>query len=413
MHTPRLRHALVLFGCLLPAGAALAQQGSGKLYEVTTRMEMEGMPMAMPAQTMRVCGPAEGGNEKMVPTQGDCTMTDQKTIGNKFSFRMACAGKDAMNGEGEFEHFADGYRGRISATSGSGADKSQFKMNFEGKLIGACDYATEGAEAVGSKLKASHDARMAANQAEIDARCRDAIGQLNDLTFGDSMQYGRPQGMCAKFKQQYCSTLNGLTGNIDYVVRALPQSAFGEATNMCGKPVARLKAQACKQADAREHGEFVAKQCPAEAKPLAKQHCAGRGYTAMMSSPYREFCSYFSSGNLQQRNAGFGGGQGGAAGATMDMVQHGANLGTMNGSSTAAEAAHAVNAGAAVAGAAQTEGDAVDKSLNVAEQAGYMLGGDKGGKIGAAAGLLKGAKSLKGLFGRKKQQEEEEQAAEE
>lgn len=406
MQSFRPRNTLILLTFLLPA-TALAQQGTGKLYEVTTRMEMAGMPMAMPAQSMRVCGPAEGSNEKMVPTQGDCKMTDQKTVGNTFSFRMACSGKDGMNGEGEFEHFADGYRGRIAATSGSGADRAEFKMNFEGKLIGECDYATEGAEAVGRRMQAQHDARMAANQAEMDARCKGAIGELRQLRFGDSMQYGMAQGMCAKFKQDYCNTLNDLTANQDFVIRALPVGGFGEATNMCGKPVARLKTDACRQADPREHGEFVAKQCPAEAKPLAQQHCAGRGYTAMMSSPYREFCSHFASGNLQQRNAGMPGGNT-PAGAAMNVMQQGANLGVANGSSNAAAAARTLNAGSAMMGAAQSGGDAADKTLDAVEQGAYLMGGRDAGKIGAAAGLLKGAKSLKGMFGRDKKAKEED-----
>ena len=117
-----------------------AQAGTGNLYRVTTKMEMVGMPFAMPARTNEVCGPKEGGGQAMVPHQDNCQVLDFRVNGSKSSFRMVCTGREAMTGTGEFEMLgAAGYRGKITAEM----EGMQMVMNFDGKRIGDCNYAAE------------------------------------------------------------------------------------------------------------------------------------------------------------------------------------------------------------------------------------------------------------------------------
>ena len=115
---------------------------TGNRYRVTTKMEMVGMPMAMPAHTNEVCGPKSSSSQSMVPHQDNCQVLDFTIAGNKASFRMVCTGRGAMTGTGEFELLgADGYRGKITVD----VQGQQMIMSFDGKRIGDCDYAAESA----------------------------------------------------------------------------------------------------------------------------------------------------------------------------------------------------------------------------------------------------------------------------
>ena len=64
-----------------------------------------------------------------------------------------------------------------------------------------------------------------------------------------------------------------------------------------------LVPRACERADVRRDADFLVASCGERARSLAAQQCEGRGYTAMLSSPYRDFCSRYASQRLRERNA--------------------------------------------------------------------------------------------------------------
>ena len=74
----------------------------GDLWEVTTQMSMEGMPMALPAQKAKVCTqkdwtePPGAGDERR-----KCTNSDFKQDGPKVTWKTVCAGPPQMTGDGE------------------------------------------------------------------------------------------------------------------------------------------------------------------------------------------------------------------------------------------------------------------------------------------------------------------------
>ena len=81
-------------------GYRVDPQGKDELWDVTSKMEIPGMPMAMPAQTHRVC--IEKGDASMVPKQEGCTVTDVKRAGNTVSYRMTCKnGRNDYTATGE------------------------------------------------------------------------------------------------------------------------------------------------------------------------------------------------------------------------------------------------------------------------------------------------------------------------
>src|ERR1051326_1275529 len=91
------------------------------VWEVTSKMEMPGMPMAMPAQVHRVCTAKNRKDEDLVPKQGDCRMVDSKRTGNTFTYRMECSGTHASTVDGTMTFGNNGYDGKMHmAMKGSG-----------------------------------------------------------------------------------------------------------------------------------------------------------------------------------------------------------------------------------------------------------------------------------------------------
>jgi hypothetical protein len=119
------------------AEPAAAAGGTGDLWSVTTQMSMEGMPMALPPNTQKVCASKDwteppGGAD----AQRKCTNSDFKLEGTKATWKTTCAGPPAMSGEGEIvRDGADAYSGTIKFTSPEG----NMTVKLSGKRLGGCD----------------------------------------------------------------------------------------------------------------------------------------------------------------------------------------------------------------------------------------------------------------------------------
>ncbi len=130
----------------IPAGIALAfasafslqasAQGKDDLWEVSTKMAMPGMPMAMPAQTQRVCIGKNQKDEEYVPKQGDCSMLESKRVGNKFTYKMDCAGSNPATVDGTITFGANVYDGQMRMTLKP--TKDTMDLTFTGKRVGDC-----------------------------------------------------------------------------------------------------------------------------------------------------------------------------------------------------------------------------------------------------------------------------------
>jgi len=107
----------------------------GVLWEMTSQMSMEGMPMALPAQKMKVCA-----QKDQPPVAADerhkCTNSDFKKEGTKVSWKTVCAGPPEMTGEGEITFTdADNYSGTIKFSSSKGSMTNK----LTGKRVGDCE----------------------------------------------------------------------------------------------------------------------------------------------------------------------------------------------------------------------------------------------------------------------------------
>lgn len=123
--------------------SSAAHAAPGEWWEVSSKMDMEGMPFAMPAQTVRVCMP-KGGESDPRYTQGkdsNCKMTDVKQSGNTVKFKGVCVSQgETMNMVGETTHDGKSFKSNMKMSGKSGGEPVNMSMVSNGKYIGgSCD----------------------------------------------------------------------------------------------------------------------------------------------------------------------------------------------------------------------------------------------------------------------------------
>ena len=138
MNKAKLLAALATAAFATPALAQQPNLEEGN-WEVTTKMEIPGMPFQMPAQKHNQCIT----KKEFVPDQSDknrdCKVTDQKVTGNTVSWKMSCKGKDGTTeGEGKITYAGKSYDGMMMANMTQKGEAMTMKMNFAGKHTGPC-----------------------------------------------------------------------------------------------------------------------------------------------------------------------------------------------------------------------------------------------------------------------------------
>jgi len=113
------------------------------LWEITTKMEMPGMPMQMPARKHTQCLTKKNMLKTMAPKEQDqdeeCKITDQKVTGNTVTWTMKCSGKDAMEVTGKNTYHGDSFEGTITMISNDPHEgKIKIINHINGKRIGEC-----------------------------------------------------------------------------------------------------------------------------------------------------------------------------------------------------------------------------------------------------------------------------------
>jgi hypothetical protein len=133
--------AIALALCALPTLAFAASPAKPGKWEMTMQMEMTGMPMKMPAQTISYCLTKEEAEnpEKLAPESrknSDCKRTDLKIDGNTVSWKVACE-KSKMTGEGKVTYSGDAFDGGMHMTMPNGGEMN---AKYSGKYLGpTCD----------------------------------------------------------------------------------------------------------------------------------------------------------------------------------------------------------------------------------------------------------------------------------
>ena len=123
------------FSLFHPSMAPAADAMKPGLWEITTTMEMPGMPFQQPPQVVRHCYTAQEVKEEPVPKDKNCKVTDLKSSGNKVNWKVECKGEMAGKGEGQITYQGD------SAYEGWTKMQTQgmnMTMKYKAKRLGDC-----------------------------------------------------------------------------------------------------------------------------------------------------------------------------------------------------------------------------------------------------------------------------------
>lgn len=132
--------AVLLFASAAGIAAAGMDVKEG-LWEITTKIEMQGMPMQMPPMTHTQCIREKDLVPRAQNQQGgdqQCKVTNVKTGGNKISYDMECTGPDnKMKGHGEATYTGSSMSGFMDIQM-QGPQAMEMKYTYTGRRIGDC-----------------------------------------------------------------------------------------------------------------------------------------------------------------------------------------------------------------------------------------------------------------------------------
>jgi len=137
-----MKKALLVFSIALSifwATGVYAEMKEG-LWELTTQVEIKGMPQSIPPATIRQCitksNPVPQSNDKTY----DCKTLTQKISGNTVSYSVECKGKEGVTQVSGTSTYTENSMNGTSTTNMKmkGQPEMQMTSKIKGKYIGAC-----------------------------------------------------------------------------------------------------------------------------------------------------------------------------------------------------------------------------------------------------------------------------------
>ena len=294
---------MVVFAALLVSASARAAD-TGEMWEMTSQMQMAGMPAGMiPAQTNQVCQSKEF-DRHTGPDQSKCTISNLKQSPNRVTYDIRCEGKPPTTGNADFNFEAN--RSRMKGTMRMVTKDGEMTMQMTGRKLGqACD--PQQAKGAQDKKVAAAKQQMEGVQRQADdehiKNCNDGLDKMNPGGFvvvGACYRKEEPQcrqmsgglspkvkSVCTEKLTEFCKRYQTRAG-----LEKLKDNGAKYAGEMCGVPLARVRAQVCPGAVKDNALVFVAHNCPTEAKVIAQKNCAGRSFTSL-DEKYGPFCSAY------------------------------------------------------------------------------------------------------------------------
>lgn len=276
------RHYLAVLGMLTGLLSMAAYAAPGEYWEVTSTMEMPGMPFAMPPTTTKVCIPkgAENNPEKTAGDKG-CKMSDIKTVGNKTTWKARCdRGGEVMTGTGEQTTTPKGYDGKMHFSGKSHGQDMNMTMAFSGKRVGgSCD-----SEEQINKMKAQI--------------CDSSRYQSTADWISGSDLILQPGSACGEQRRQLCDLVRKDTPKDVQAYSALQMHeqhmlAGISIAKECKLDMSATTKAICKKLNSDNYGQLSA-HCPAEAKAYRedsrRRECEGRSYSAKMTAAEMKRC---------------------------------------------------------------------------------------------------------------------------
>lgn len=282
-------------------------------WEVTTSMEMAGMPFQMPPTRQLLClAPGEDKSEKMVPADKNCQVKSFTTTGSTSRFRIECAPPKQMTGEGEITRLGkDAYKGELRAKGNMEGQAFDMKISYAGRKTGTC--------AASDNTVTRAKAQAAQMQAQVGQSCKQ---MAEGMTWQVADQMA---GSCPTLKADLCKRAKAefAKGAADPEALRNFQEQRGDWRDLagyCGVDVASLQAKACASAKEKKLWGSVAEFCGNEAEQLAEQNCTGRSYTVIMTSEYGPLCERFRDKVVVTGGGGSSGGVGTKLNQALDGI---------------------------------------------------------------------------------------------
>ncbi|HWL63848.1 MAG TPA: DUF3617 family protein [Steroidobacteraceae bacterium] len=402
---------LAALGCAVVAAAALAQQKvAGEKWRMKMSMQAEGF--TMPARTTEMCLPVGNTQEAMLKQgqdNGNCSVSNYKQSGNKFSADMKCTGKDAMEGHVEMEQLGpNSTRGSMTAKTADGSMKMDYEYTKVGQACEATDYS-------------NYKPPVAAAQPQIDF-CQRAIEQV-----GSENLYGQAIAMVTKYPtpdgsgvqdctthtgfQKFCSAVQTPAGyaSLDYEqwnqgrlnikldsddpsvrMRSRPLTESLKACKLDSSDAGIVKLQKQVAAAARKDGQwgfvlyYDAADRYSELQGLAKKECSGRSFTNAADKQYLGLCSRY--GAMLARDDRSGVLEAAGCSQEREDKARGICVGATSGSSGAMAAVGGAGGSGGASGSASAPANPEEEAKASAK--------DK-----AKEAVDKGKKALRGIFG--------------
>lgn len=263
------KQIVLSLACVAGAFSGGAFSAQGEYWEITTKMEMPGMPFAMPAQTMKVCIAKGAEQDPRSSSDKNCEVTDVKTSGNKTSWKVRCnQNGEVMTGSGEASGNADKSEGTIHLNGMSGGTKVDMTQSYVNKRLGgSCD-----AEEQSKKI----------------------MGQVCDTSGYDTQQWiysterfvkdthntcpGKKEAACNVVRKEAPRDVNAYSALVQ-----IDKNNGGSIAKGCGISMEATTKAICKTLSS-SNADVLASYCPAEAKAYRENErrkaCEGRSYTA-------------------------------------------------------------------------------------------------------------------------------------
>lgn len=108
------------------------------LWEITTTMDMPGMPKEMKRPMKnQVCMTKQNAvPQPQQKGEQQCKMTNQRTVGNKVFWTMTC--KNGTVSNGEIAYSKTTFDGSQTTTTSQGGKQTTVKSTMSGKYLGPC-----------------------------------------------------------------------------------------------------------------------------------------------------------------------------------------------------------------------------------------------------------------------------------
>ena len=332
-------HMRFLAAVLLALPFVAVAQNTGELWEISTQMNIPGMPAGMGGQTQRVCqGDDPERRAAADKDQKDCKVTDKKQTATRLTATIVCK-QGTMTIDQQYNAARTEFKGTMKMTSKDG----DFTINTNGRKVGACNVQQankerdEKIDAMKKQQAAAIAQGAAAQKQYADSQIKQCATALDSMSYAGFGMYGQ---CYSKKNDANCKTSLDASDRMSPEINKSCNARVGEfckrfqtqegflkakadenAAQMCGVTTASIKAAQCPKAAQGGSLAFLGAYCPVEAKPIAQEHCAGRDYTSKMGGKYARFCENYLANNEFEKP------QRSAAERTTDSVKQGVSKG--------------------------------------------------------------------------------------